>query len=142
VAKIEAVKPAWDGVWRKEETPLPMFELKQAGNSMVGKYAPANLGGVLPFRVERIEGDTVEFMVTDQVFRVHFRMTMLGPDRAMVEGCVTDEDWFSGLANASRVVRTPQQALMARMVLHEAAKQKGKPVSLGIFVRGTSDLRR
>jgi hypothetical protein len=139
-AKIVAVKSALDGVWRREKYPLPMFQLNQAGNSIAGKYAP-NVSGVYPFRDGRILDNSVEFVVTDQVFRVHFRMTMLGPDSAMVEACVTDEDWLSGLANANRMVRTRQQAWLARMILKEAAKMKGKPVSLGIFIRGTSDLK-
>src|SRR5206468_5152531 len=109
-----------------------MFELNQAGNSIVGKYAP-NWSGVYPFRDGTIADNTVEFVVTDQVFRAHFRMTMLGPDRARVEGWGTDEDWLSGLANANRMVRTRQQALLARMILTDAAKRR-KPTSQGIFV--------
>jgi hypothetical protein len=136
--KIEAVS-AWDGVWRREKFTLPMFRLRQTGDSIVGDYAPS-LSGVYPFRDGKIVDNTVEFVVTDGVFREHFRLTMLGPDRAMVEGCVTDEDWLSGLANANRMVRTPQQALVARQRLKEAAKQKGKPVSMGTYIRGTSDL--
>jgi hypothetical protein len=139
-AKIEAVTSVWDGVWRREKNPLPMFKLRQDGDSIEGDYAP-NWSGVYAFRDGKIVDNAVEFVATDGVFRAHFRMTMLGPDKAKVESCVTDEDWLIGLANANRMVRTPQQAQLARRILQETAKQKGKPVSMGIYVRGTSDLK-
>ncbi len=135
-AKIVAVRAVWDGVWRREKYPLPMIRLYQAGNSIEGNYAP-NWSGVYSFRNGWMGSNTVVFVVVDRVFRTHFRMTILGPDKAMVECCVTDEDWLIALANANKMVRTPLQALEARMILEEMAKGIGKPVNLGVFVRGS-----
>src|SRR5438552_1572978 len=66
--KIEAVKSAWDGVWRREKSPLPMFKLRQDGDSITGDYAPS-WSGVFPFQDGKIVEDTVEFVATDGVFR-------------------------------------------------------------------------
>jgi hypothetical protein len=65
-------------------------------------------------------------------------MAMLGTEMATVQGWMTEEDWLAGLANANRMVRTPQQALAARLILEDAGKHLGKPKSLGMFVRGGS----
>jgi len=140
--KTKEVKSVWDGVWRTEKNPVPSFQLKLAGYSIVGNYAPPNWSGPYPIQEGMIVGDTVEFAVADQVLRAHFRMTMLEPDRATVESWITDEDWRSALAKANKTVRNRQQALQARLILNEAAKHIGKPVSQGIFVRGTSNVKR
>ena len=57
-----------------------MIRLYQAGNSIEGNYAPS-WSGVYSFRNGWMVGNTVQFMVVDRVFRTHFRMTMLGPDK-------------------------------------------------------------
>lgn len=136
-ARMEA-RSTWDGVWRRERYPLPMFELKQAGNEIMGNLAP-DWSGVYPFRGGRIVGNAVEFVVTDLIFRAHFRLTMLGPDRAKVEAWVTDEDWLFGFANAQNAVTTPQQAVAARMILEYQARLRGKPKPLGTFSRSSSE---
>jgi hypothetical protein len=137
-AKIEAAPSVWDGVWRKEKSSFPVFKLRQIGDSIEGDYAPG-WAGVYPFQDGKIADNIVEFVATDGVFRAHFRMTMQGADKARVEGCVTDDDWLSGLANANRMVRTPQQAALARRILADAAKRKGKWTTMGVFVRRPSD---
>jgi hypothetical protein len=132
--EIEPVQSAWDGVWRPERSPLPIFELRQVGNSVMGKCAP-NWSVVLSFRDGKTQGNTVAFAVADPVLRVHFRMTLLGTGMARLEGWITEEDWLVALANANKIVRTPQQALLARNILQGSAKRRGKPVNLGRFTR-------
>lgn len=140
-AKIEAVMSVWDGVWRKAKYPMPMFELHGFGDSVDGKYAP-NWSGVYPIQDATIIGDTVEFTVEDQILRAHFRMTMRGPDKAIVEGWNTEEDILAGVEKANRMRLSRQQALVVRIVLEGAASRKGQPMSLGIFVRVHSDQKR
>jgi hypothetical protein len=136
--KIVPVSSVWDGVWVPRKSPLPMFELHQAGDSIVGRYAP-NMSAVNLIQSGRIVGNSVEFIGTDKVFRAHFRMTMLKTDQAMVEECITDQDWLFGFANAQTAARTPQQKRWAWEIVNDQAKHRGKVINLGIFVRCTTD---
>ena len=86
-----------------------------------------------------MSGDAVEFVVDDQVFRVHVRMTMEGQDRAKAWQYVTDEDWAVGLERALRLVKTPQQAAIARVKLERDAQRFRKPVLVGIFTRQSGE---
>ena len=128
----------WDGVWRRKGYPLPMFRLSQSGDSVAGTCA-ANWSAVVPFRDGVASGDSAEFVVDDQVFRVHVRMTMLGDGQAKVEQWVTDEDWETSLERASRAARTPQQALLARLKLELDAKKFRKPLTVGVFMRQSGE---
>jgi hypothetical protein len=132
------VRSIWDGVWRRQKYPLPMFSLKAQAGGIVGRYAP-NWSEIAPLN-GTAQGDTVQFVTSDPLLRVHFRMTMLGTDMAMVEGWMTDEDFLAALSNANRIARTPRQALAARLLLEDAGKRLGKPISLGMFIRGGSIL--
>lgn len=130
---IEPVK-AWEGVWRRKEYPLPMFRLMQAGTQVSGTCAP-NWQAIVPVRDGSAMGDTLEFTVDDQVFRLHVRMTLVGDDQAKVEQWVTDEDWMASLQRAGKAARTPQQAILARAILEQNAGKFRKPVTVGIFTR-------
>ena len=133
VAAIQATG-VWDGVWRQKKHPLPMFRLNPSGDAVAGTCVP-NWGTVVPFRGGAVTGDALEFVVDDQVFRVHVRMTMVGDDKAKVEQWVTDADWETSLERANKAARTPQQALLARAKLEVDAKKFRKPATLGIFTR-------
>jgi hypothetical protein len=128
------VRREWNGLWRRKETPLPMFKLNQSESSVAGSCAP-NWSAVLQFSGGTATEETVEFVVDDNVFRIHVRMTMLGQDKAKVENWVSDDDWLLSLARANRAARTPQQAILARAVLERSAKKLRKPVVVGIFTR-------
>jgi hypothetical protein len=132
------VTTVWGGVWRTNEYPLPMFRINQSGALVDGTYAPPNWGSPLSFRNGLVIGDTLEFVVEDQVFRAHFRMSMVGDSKAKVEEWVSDEDWMTSLERANKAARTPQQALQARAILEENAKRLRKPVTVGIFGRQAS----
>jgi hypothetical protein len=136
-ARIE-VKEVWNGIWRRKESPLPMFKLSQSGDSVAGTCAP-NWSAVLPISGGSATEKTAEFVVDDQVFRVHVRMTMTGENEATVEQCVTDEDWAASLVRAMQAVRTPQQALLARAKLEMDARKFRKPVKVGTFARGPGE---
>ena len=112
MAAIQATG-VWDGVWRRKKYPLPMFRLNPSGDAVAGTCVP-NWGTVVQFRDGAVTGDALEFVVDDQVFRVHVRMTRVGDDKAKVEQWVTDADWETSLERAMRAARTPQQARLAR----------------------------
>jgi hypothetical protein len=133
VQKIE-VKSAWDGIWRQPKYPLPMFELKQSGACVTGRYVP-NWSEITPL-TGKVEGNTVEVLAANEMFRSHFRLKMQPDGKAAVEGWLTEEDWLFGLANANRKVRTPQEALQARAILEDAGKRLGKASNIGTFIRG------
>jgi len=132
------VPGVWDGVWRRKEYPLPMFRLNQSGNAVAGTCAP-NWSAVLPFRDGVMSGDSIEFVVDNQIFFVHVRMTMVGDDKAKVMQWVSDEDWETSLERAMRAVRTPQQAVVARAILGQNARKFRKPVPVGIFTRQAAE---
>ncbi len=134
-ADSPALPGDWDGIWRRERYPLPMIQLSQSGERTAGNFAP-NWSGIYPFRNGKVVGESVEFAVADEVFRMHFRLTMIGPDTAEAVSWVTDEDWLVGFANSTKKARTPQQAIIARLALEDMGKRLGKPMSLGVFVRG------
>ena len=135
----EPVPGVWNGVWRRKNYPLPMFRLmSRSDNMVVGTCAP-NWGTVLPFSVGAATQDAVEFVVDDQVFRVHVRMTMVGEEKAKVEQWVTDDDWAVSLERALRLVKTPQQAAIARAKLERDAQRFRKPVTVGIFTRQSGE---
>jgi hypothetical protein len=131
----EAVPLVWDGIWRRPNYPLPMFQFEQSGEAVAGTYVP-NWAEICYFSGGKAAAGRVEFVVADQLFRVHFRLVMVGDDRAEAVGWVTDEDWFAAFGNANRKAMTPQQAALARLVLENMGRQTGKRISLGIFVRG------
>jgi hypothetical protein len=92
---------------------------------------------VHPLESATIIGKSVEFTVKDEILRAHFRLTITGANTATVEGWVTDADWLEALENANRRRLTPQQALVVRLILTDAAKRRGKVISLGAFERGS-----
>ena len=128
------VKGVWDGVWRRNDNPLPMVRVKQSGDAVAGTFA-AKWGAVLPFNDGAADGDNLVFVVDDQMFRVHLRMTMLGDAKAKVEQWVSDSDWEISLERAIKTVRTPQQAAVVRAILERNARKYRKPVLIGIFSR-------
>jgi hypothetical protein len=132
--QLATANPVWDGVWRRRGNPLPMVRLKQLGQSVTGEIAP-NWSAVLPFRDGCVVGDSVEFVADDGVFRKHFRMTLVGEDTAKLESLVTDDDWLTSLARANKAARTPQQALVLRLMLEHNAKEMRKPITVGTFTR-------
>ncbi len=133
------VSGVWDGVWRRKEYPLPMFRLmSQSGDVVAGTCSP-NWLTVVPFQGGVADSDSAEFVVDDQVFRVHVRMTMVGDDKAKVEQFVTDDDWETSLERAMKTARTPQQAAIARAKLERDAQRFRKPVTVGIFTRQSGE---
>ena len=77
----------------------------------------------------------LEFAVDDGVFRVHFRMVRIGEFGAEVEAWITADDWAESLIRANKIVRTPQQALLARLIMEKNAKNLGEPKIVGTFWR-------
>jgi hypothetical protein len=133
--KLPPIGAAWEGVWRREEYPVPMFKFSQSGTLVEGTCVP-NWGTSLPFSDGLAVDDTLEFVVDDrQVFRTHFKMTVAGKDRAKLEEWVTDEDLMMSLQRANKTARTPQQALVLRAIIEENSRKLRKPATVGIFTR-------
>jgi hypothetical protein len=128
------VPSGWAGVWRQEKSPIPMFQLRDAGTSIAGTCVPM-WGATLAFRDGKVLDDAVEFVVEDRVFRTHIRMTREAANRAKVEYWITDEDWLESYKRANKAIRTPQQALLWRVILEKNARLRGRPVTVGVFTR-------
>jgi hypothetical protein len=131
----------WDGVWRRSESPLPMFKLNQEGDGVAGTCA-ANWGAIVPVHGSSSKEDSLQFVVDDVVFRIHIRMTMEGQDRAKVVQWCTNDDWMTSLERANKKARTPQQARTLKTALRENAGKFRKPVTIGIFTRQPADITR
>jgi hypothetical protein len=133
VAKIAATG-VWDGVWRRKESPLPMFRLHQEDNAVAGTCA-ANWGPAVPLHGCGVTEDALEFVVDDVVSRVHIRMALDGQGKAKVEQWVTDDDWMTSLERANKTAKTPQQAHLVKVALQQNARKFRKPVLIGVFNR-------
>ncbi len=130
----EAMDSNWRGVWRRKESPLPMVKVSASALSASGVFAP-DMTAVLPFRDGQVLGENLEFTVQNEVFRTHFRMTLVGPDKAKMVCWITNEDWLAALVKAKARARTPQQAVILRAILENNAKMLGKPYTVGVFMR-------
>ncbi|MHB1423120.1 MAG: hypothetical protein ACYC3I_07990 [Gemmataceae bacterium] len=149
IKEVPAVQPApppveappsfsWQGIWRRKNAQLPMFRLKEMRGIVGGEYAP-DWNTVLSFRGGKVSNNGVEIVVDNNMFRVHFRLAMANSEAVRVTACVTDEDWMISLARANKMVRTPQEALIARKIMEENIKLTRKPQDLGLFYRGTEN---
>jgi hypothetical protein len=130
----EVIPSSWDGIWRREKYPIPLFQFLPtpegtAGN-LIGNWTP-----MMPFKVGSMEDDRIEFFVQDDIFRVHFRFVLKEQNKAEVFGWITDEDWVVAFANGTRKVRTPQQAALVRIVMEGNGMQAMKIFKIGIFER-------
>ena len=126
-------KSEWKGIWRRKETPLPMFKVGQDGQE--GTCA-ANWGTIVGWKAASVAADALEFVVDEDIIRaMPLRMTMTGKGKAKVEQWVTDDDWMTSLQRANRGAKTPQQRQAIKMTLLMNARRYRKPVVIGIFIR-------
>jgi hypothetical protein len=132
---VTALPPSgWAGVWRKGKDALPIFQLKDAGWSIVGTCVP-NWGTHFPIRYAKPLGDDLEFVVEDGIIRTHFLMHKAGENQATVENWITEDDWVESFKRANMVARTPQSALLYRQILQKNAELRGNRVTAGTFTR-------
>ncbi len=127
----------WDGVWRitGKNRPLPMFKLRQEGDTLSGEYAPSNYTGTYRFTGGTISSRIAEFSVSDQLGqRIHFRMLVsVDGDELYAEKWVTAEDVLRAFQAAGKTVRTPQDALRLKLLFDREMILAGKVLPVGKF---------
>lgn len=135
-AQLQTAAPGgWNGVWKRPDHPLPLFEVKQTGNGFVGKVAP-NWTGVYFFNDGKLKDEGLEFTATDPLqVRVHFRLELMTNGEMRAVQWLTAEDVLVVFNNAIRLARTPQQAAVLRRVMQQMIKKAGQVEPLGTFRR-------
>jgi hypothetical protein len=136
LSTVPKEKSVLEGVWRRKESPLPMFKVSEDGQE--GTCA-ANWGTIVPWRNGSANGDVLEFVVDEEIIRAHVRMTLTAPGKARVEQWVTDNDWMVSLQRANKGAKTPLQRKAIKTELLQNATKYRKPVVIGIFIRQPAD---
>jgi hypothetical protein len=134
LSTVPKEKNVWEGGWRWNESPLPMFKVSQDGDGLAGTCA-ANWGTVVAWRNGVVTGNVLEFVVDEDISRVHVRMTMTAEGKSKVEQWVTDNDWMVSLERANKGAKTPLQRRAIKAALLQNAQKFRKPVVIGIFTR-------
>jgi hypothetical protein len=132
LSTVPKEESAWKGVWRRKESPLPMFKMNEDGQE--GTCA-ANWGTIVARKAASVAADALEFVVDEEIIRAHVRMKLTAPGKAKVEQWVTDDDWMTSLQRANKGNKTPLQRKAIKDVLLINARKYRKPVVIGIFIR-------
>jgi hypothetical protein len=118
----------WDGAWRMAGTPLPVFELTQAGDSVSGTYTPVAPAHAYRFADGSVTDTEVNFIV--ETFRrlpVSFRFTLLPGGDAQVEQMQKSED--------IRKLFDQPLSILEKLQLNRDLADAGKFLKVGTFQR-------
>jgi hypothetical protein len=123
----------WEGKWQIPDRPLPLFQITQAGDSLMGKYyAAPSIPGAVPSPCEftdgQVNGDEATFTVQDKAQRFYVRMRLRGSGVAVIESMQKIEEIMEVLQN-------PRVNMMERYQLQGAIRTANKWLPAGMFRR-------
>lgn len=137
--RAEIVSGPFDGVWKYPGKAVPIIEVKNSGATPSGTYVAPTWSGPFPLTDAVVRNNVMEFVVSDEVDRMHVRLTLLKSRECKVEVWRAPEDLVKMVAHYNKpgVLKSVQQVAAIRTMLEQEGKRTGKAVGWGVFKRSS-----